>query len=148
MCRILPVAHPHVCCIIPDVCRIMPVTRFLVYTTCILPGHDNALSCPWTHQPPRPPLARSSSDRDSQRERGSLKRERPPGERDPSERGTPKRDKSPGETERERFSRKRGPRRGGSKSCFLIVLTCFTRHRILASASANQGPDKGDLIPL
>jgi len=31
---------------------------------------------------------------------------------------------------------------------FSIALICTTRPRIPASASANQGPKKGDLIPL
>ena len=36
----------------------------------------------------------------------------------------------------------------GRKSCFTIALLCTTRRRIPESASANQGPEKGDLTNL
>ena len=40
------------------------------------------------------------------------------------------------------------PRQSESNSSFPIALICTTSRRIPASASANQGPKKGDLIPL
>ena len=36
----------------------------------------------------------------------------------------------------------------GSKSSVSIALICTTRRRFLASASANQGPETGDLTPV